>query len=647
MVVIAANCQANAIAKILEQVTVDAENTAKRFEVLFCKPIYELAHDESVKFIAALKKADVLLYQPHKGGAKTPEWRTSQYWINETSAKHCISFPSIYFSGYNPELTYLRKPNGLHLNEGFVDYHDKRIVKLFLEEMPVEKVAANYQRLQPGSVDIQKNLDASFEEMQSREIEFELAIRLTNFIQSNYKKERLFYTFNHPSNTVLYEVVRQLLQILSMPDAKIYPINRELLKYDVFPIVNGVYKSMGLEFQENGDDYIIQNQALTKDQVTKRYFSIYTAHHQQVQLAVANSPRADWLERKKLIIHIGMSKTGTTSLQKTAHNLTQQLEKVGLLYPQAGLETVNHLKLLRHFSGTQTDNVLLQRFKNEVAQSRAKAVLVSCEGFEGLGIDRMRQMANQLQEYDVYILCGMRNRISWVRSYYGEVVKKAMFTGTFPMPTSSFAEPEGVLKKVLDKIKGNSRQVKKQPVRNMLLNNFQTKAFYGSTLLDWVQVFLKERVFVCNIDKENIWKTIENISGLKLAYLFEKKDKARHNTSPSVLTIELARRFYIEHDLKDLNYGLASHFVVAVERMIEQKESAMFNSYFESEKQLKGFVRQSIDDEFILRNLFDISLLELEQISNIRYLNASFVDDLYQQYKKNMIGAYQSVGGQI
>ena len=101
---ILANCQATALGKIFSGIR-DASGKAP-FEVLPCRPVFELGPDDREPLLSLLAQCDVLLYQPHQGWANTPPWRTSRRWC-ELAGGATISFQSLYFSAYNPELLYL------------------------------------------------------------------------------------------------------------------------------------------------------------------------------------------------------------------------------------------------------------------------------------------------------------------------------------------------------------------------------------------------------------------------------------------------------------------------------------------------------------------------------------------------------------
>lgn len=108
------------------------------------------------------------------------------------------------FFGYNPELTSLNDAQDQNLNAGFVDYHDKRIVKLFLYGLSAGEVTRRFSSIQPVREDVESVLSDSFSEFEKREEDQNLTIRVSLFFRKSFSKTRLFYTYNHPANAVLY-----------------------------------------------------------------------------------------------------------------------------------------------------------------------------------------------------------------------------------------------------------------------------------------------------------------------------------------------------------------------------------------------------------------------------------------------------------
>lgn len=646
-IVIAANCQSLALARIFKSLKGEDGNAI--FNVIFDKPFYEVTGDDKEDFLKSLSEADTLLYQPHIGKQHTPEWRTSQYWIENTTATHCISFASIFFTGYNPELTYIRNSNGQHLNEGFVDYHDKRIAKLYVEGKTPPQILSEFQKILPSEKDVKENLAATLKEMRDRERDFKLDIKLSTFIETNYQKERLFFTYNHPANAVLFEVIRQFLAIIKVNIAAQPEMANELLRYDEFPILPSVKQYLGLGFDVVKNTYIIQNKQYVVKEVVERYFEIYKSNHQHLVQAASQFNGDLWLARKKLIIHIGLSKTGTTSFQRHAHANAAELEKHGLLYPQSGVGTINHLLLAQHLSERSVNPLLIKTLIEEIHASRANSVLLSCEAFEGFPVKKMKIIQECFQEFDIYILCTLRSRLSWIRSMYAEIVKKAMSVEDFSSFVAVNVREEvtsggGFISRFLGLLGQLSAKDNAVVAQSPVVRGFNEKARYGNSLKQWESVFFKQRLRVCDVESESIWQAIDDISGLELFNLFGNSGDDKANLSPSVLTIELVKRFYVQNSLININYALATNFVNQVGKLLKDNgEKVFYSSHFESRKQLKSYLEGSLDDDILMLKNYGINRSGFDSIAKMSFIQPPVIDSLYQDYQPKLASIYHDL----
>lgn len=152
----------------------------------------------------------------------------------------------------------------------------------------------------------------------------------------------------------------------------------------------------------------------------------------------------------KLILHIGLPKTGTTSLQQCLSLARGCMQQAGVLYPDFGIEGLeNHHLLLRPIcedSGL-VDGVWDPRLKGkylgveaiqrhlyeEAARTKAHTIVLSSEIFTGghaffeqrIGRVDLAQYAKQLfSEFSqIEIVVCLRNQVEWLESCYIEAIK--------------------------------------------------------------------------------------------------------------------------------------------------------------------------------------------------------------------------------
>jgi hypothetical protein len=629
-VLILANCQGPALSKILEKV-VDPDGKPV-FELLSIKPVYELKATEQSLLEELCQKCDILLYQPHIKYQITPEWRTSDYWVSITSAKRIISFPSIYFGGYNPELTYLRNNHSHHLNDGFVDYHDKRIVKLFLDGYSKFELERMFSKLQPVRNDVIKLANDSISALRMREQEHDLDIIISDYIECNYQKERLFFTYNHPSNSILYEVIRQFMLLLKVESYNMYKDFSELLCFDLFPISTSVIKYLDLEFSSDQNGYLIQGKRYTKSEVVSRYFEVYSKNHIWVEEA-ATFRREEWLTRKKLILHIGQSKTGTTSFQSFCFKNQKKLVSQGILYPITGLKFSHHRLLAEHYKKECNDPQLIKKLKDEVESSDCPVIIISCEAFETLNKCQMEAILNDFSEFDISIVCSLRDRISWVQSMYSELVKKAWFTGTF----SDFISYTCIHPWIDPIINWNYRL---SIAENRMVRHINKLLKDEDNLNSWLDVFPKEKLYFINTSQCDLWSVLSQEFKINLSNLCPQKN--RLNISPNIATTEATRMFFKGKKVSKIAYSKSLGFSKAIDKNISTDIEV--NTFFVSRGQLDKFnFKFSKDDRWLMEN-FGFDRAGNAGVKTLKYMDGKKIKKFFQENREKITELYESWG---
>lgn len=628
-ILILANCQATALARIIEGVI--GQNGTAQFEVIPCQPFFELPASAEDDVLQKLKLCDVLLYQPHFKGKWTPEWRTSNFWVKYCSAKHIISFPSLFFSGYNPELTYIKKPNGRHLNEGFSDYHDKRILKFYLDGCSESIAKRDLFRLKLSEKSVKANLEAAIAELNSREESDQLDVKVSEFILANYRKERLFYTVNHPSNYLLYFVVDEVIRILNIKNVIRPRLTQELLKYDVYPISGAVSKALKLDFDCSDELYLIQNKVMTARELISTYYKIYKNNHDAIEGYRESIENENWHQKKRVLFHIGQSKTATTALQHLMRNNVSALLEQGYFYPSNGFMTVAHFEvssaylnnknsnsfslfIKKAFSKSVNDGPIITRVIREFEQSQCHTMVLSSEAFESFNEKHIEALYDDFCDYEVEVVCVLRGRIGWLNSMYSEVVKKALYVKTF----DEFLNPSnGFLEKSLS-YKLNSQYF----------------------LQPWLNLF-SSRLTVFNMDDGAPLAKLLNFFGVNVVGDIEKDFKGKSNESVSSYTIEVLRRFYVEHGINELDYVKATNFMMRVEYAVNNRQLCVNrkNGFFSSDQQLLDLTSSYLKDDLYLAKNFKFSRNDLGK-NSLEYFDFSHADSVFDNLKPSLLKWY-------
>lgn len=156
---------------------------------------------------------------------------------------------------------------------------------------------------------------------------------------------------------------------------------------------------------------------------------------------------------KKLILHIGNAKTGTTTIQQYCSRYEKELFESGLVYCEVGRDyySLNHKAF--HFSFLKemgkpykVDPVAsigdlsgyTQTVVNEINDSSANLFLISFEGLAGLAMygDKSKMILEEFKRSvssvcDVEVICFIREPWESLVSNYNERCKNKNFTGPF------------------------------------------------------------------------------------------------------------------------------------------------------------------------------------------------------------------------
>jgi hypothetical protein len=133
---------------------------------------------------------------------------------------------------------------------------------------------------------------------------------------------------------------------------------------------------------------------------------------------------------KRLILHVGQSKTGTSTIQDfLAHNRRRLWREAGVLYPQAGRQGAAHHRIAALFlpAGNagwirrEDAESLRTALDEEVAQASTGTVVVSSEAlFNARSITDVRDF---LSGFTVEILVIVRRQDRWLDSLYQHQLK--------------------------------------------------------------------------------------------------------------------------------------------------------------------------------------------------------------------------------
>lgn len=131
--------------------------------------------------------------------------------------------------------------------------------------------------------------------------------------------------------------------------------------------------------------------------------------------------------RKRLFLHIGSHKTATTFLQSSLAGNPAALDRLGILYPQAGQIYEAHFRLCWDLKDPELQDRPLEALPHwaqlleELAAAPQPVAVLSAEEF-GLALDPTRLEALKAH-HDVQVIFYLRSPDSYMESFYNQFVK--------------------------------------------------------------------------------------------------------------------------------------------------------------------------------------------------------------------------------
>lgn len=198
--------------------------------------------------------------------------------IKKLLNKDCrvIIYPSTYWNGYNPELFILKDDTGKTVTDTF-DYHHRLIFNGFVAGKSQKEVCDSIVQSYP--YEFATKPEQGLLELETRELDFD--IKIASFIKRNFRRQRLFWTFNHPSMIIFHVIGKQILQKLGFPQDLPEPLLDEMLKNTVYPILPYIKEMLNIHFP---DEMIfkIKNEVLSPKATVDKYFRFYDANQRLV-----------------------------------------------------------------------------------------------------------------------------------------------------------------------------------------------------------------------------------------------------------------------------------------------------------------------------------------------------------------------------
>jgi Polysaccharide biosynthesis enzyme WcbI len=273
------NCQADAIAKLLA----GSAAFRRRFRLLRFPAVHEIKGEDVPRLHAALAAVDVAFLQPVGEGYRDGIGLGTSTLMAHASNADVVLFPSIYWTGYMPTVTYLRPPSGLVLDGPF-DYHDETILEAWADGARAPEILALLADPDRPSRAPQE-AEAAFERLGARADG--IGVDIVPYLRARYREEPLFHMLNHPTDVLLAHIASALAQTQGVT-AHIAARRRAkpLLGHTSYPLHPADVRALGLRFGEGLQaptaPYRIRGRSYAPAEAIRRFLDYYDSHRELV-----------------------------------------------------------------------------------------------------------------------------------------------------------------------------------------------------------------------------------------------------------------------------------------------------------------------------------------------------------------------------
>ena len=232
-VIFLGNCQAQSFESLAGHLNLG-------IEIISAPPIWEVTEANVENLIEKISSADIVFSQ--RMSPRYPVTFVRNAVLKERFGAKVIVWPNIYFDGYFPGVRYLYNELGKVVGP-LRDYHFQWIIDGWREGLSVDETALTVIRPSSwtGSADF---LEVSLRELRLREKDAD--VKISDYIQNNFRRNKLFYSMNHPKTSVLGEMLRRMLSWADIPyhqnGIESYSYNLDEIIIPAFPIFRDRYR---------------------------------------------------------------------------------------------------------------------------------------------------------------------------------------------------------------------------------------------------------------------------------------------------------------------------------------------------------------------------------------------------------------------
>lgn len=238
-IVFIGNCQAQALTQISHYLGLNAE-------LVIVPPVFDLGAFNTPEIKDKIYSADLVFSQRVNDDYPAEFVRPSV--LRAELGDKVVIWPNIYFDGYFPGVRYVYAQSGGKVTGPLSDYHFLQIQKSYKDGASPEAAWEAFIGTQPSEILPADPVGDSIANLRHREQDVD--ITMSDFIEANASRSKLFYSMNHPTDEVLQEALRRMvahsksdIQVPDYDPARLagYPYSLNEIDLPILPFVQQRY----------------------------------------------------------------------------------------------------------------------------------------------------------------------------------------------------------------------------------------------------------------------------------------------------------------------------------------------------------------------------------------------------------------------
>lgn len=219
-IVVVGNCQSRPIATIIKQI-------APSTEIIGVVVVHLATDKEKSENLALYASADIIIAQLVADNYPCDYVRT-KFLLEKFNGK-IVVINNLFFKGYNPDWSYKRLNGGGLLKGPMGDYHNDGIFSSWAAGTSIQDT----KELLYSDLYLKKYNHVALESLNELRLREQLSdISIVDFINEKMKQQRLFWSFNHPSNSLLELYTKKILDFIGVSiELKLENKNESLGKF--------------------------------------------------------------------------------------------------------------------------------------------------------------------------------------------------------------------------------------------------------------------------------------------------------------------------------------------------------------------------------------------------------------------------------